>query len=87
MEVIWKFPIKVTDEVTLEVPEGAQILSIQVQKEVPCLWAKVNPENPKKRMKIRIYGTGHEYQEISGVFIGTFQMQGGSFVFHAFLEH
>jgi hypothetical protein len=86
LETIWKFPLSVTDQVTIQVPEGAQILSLQVQGGIPCLWAKVNPDNPKKPMKIGIYGTGHEHQEIPGIFIATFQMEGGTLVFHAFLQ-
>jgi hypothetical protein len=86
MEVIWKFPFNVNDEVILQVPKDAQLLSIQIQDGIPCLWAKVNPTMPKNPMKLGIYGTGHQHDAISGIFLATFQMQGGSLVFHAFLQ-
>ena len=42
MKTIWKFPVPVNDGNVLEMPEGAKILSVQVQGETPCLWALVD---------------------------------------------
>jgi len=33
-----------------------------------------------------IYGTGHKHEHVEGTYIGTFQLDGGSLVFHVFEE-
>ncbi len=82
---IWKFPIKTTDVQFLDIPRGAQILSVQVQAGQPCIWALVNPDADKSKRHIRIYGTGHRVDErYVGTFVGTYQQLGGSLVFHVF---
>ena len=83
---IWKFPIKTTDVQKVKMPQGAQILCVQVQHDTPCLWALVHgPNSRAKERLIRIFGTGHEVEFPGGlVYIGTYQMQGGALVFHVF---
>lgn len=84
--VIWKFPFEIEDEQTIELPDFLIPLSVQVQDSKPALWAIVNPESPKKKLKIHIYGTGHEVGELgSESHIGTIQKDG--FVWHVFLEN
>lgn len=65
-------------------PEGAQILSAQIQNGEVCLWALVDTEKPLKNKEIRIYGTGHpyEYTDQDAKYIGTVQLK--SFVWHIF---
>ena len=71
----------------LAMPKDAEILCIQLQNDVPCIWALVDPENENKNRKFRIYGTGHPI-EISynseHHYIGTFQMANGSLIWHCF---
>jgi len=81
---IWKFPIIITDAVAVKMPAGAQVLSVQVQKEVVCLWAIVNPDNPMEDRRFRIYGTGNPCFSPANRFVGTFQIYGGELVFHLF---
>ena len=80
---IYKYELKL-DELT-RMPEGARLLSVQVQGTVPCVWAEVNPSHLVVDRDIRIYGTGHplpdQIEEIA-VFLGTFQL--GPLVFHAY---
>lgn len=84
-KTIYKYPLEVTDLQELELPEGAEILTVQMQTGVPCLWALVDPTADKKCRLIRIAGTGHFLNdEIEHRYIGTFQMAGGQLVFHAF---
>lgn len=85
-KTIWKFEI--TPNVNyIMMPIGAEILSVQTQNENPCIWALVEPDNGKEERYFDVFGTGHEVYCDMGVdrkFIGTFQMQGGSLVFHLF---
>ena len=90
MTVIWKFPFAVdhSNEVTLEMPAGAQVLFAGYQGEMSpknfVCWAQVNPDAPKVLHQISIYGTGHEMEEatLGGRYLNTFFM--GPLVFHAF---
>ena len=85
---IYKYELEVTDEQIIKMPEGAKILCVQVQREIPCLWAIVDTEKkdkPEKR-KIVTRGTGHplSYGINHTEYIGTFQLLDGSFVGHVF---
>lgn len=93
-QAVWKFPVGVADEFDLEMPTGAQILSVQVQGDGNspadvCMWA-ICPTHPSAGVEVRkfcVYGTGHWHPNISELkFIGTFQLFGGSFVGHLFEE-
>lgn len=82
--VIWKWTLRVTDEQIVEIPEGAQILSVQMQGDMPQLWALCKEDKPKVPRRILIYGTGNPIVEYPGKYISTFQMHGGALVFHTF---
>jgi hypothetical protein len=84
MTTIWKYPLKVTDEQAVMMPRDARILTIQTQYDQPCLWAWVDNEKNLESRKIRIYGTGHPMAREAIEYIGTFQIHGGSLVFHVF---
>jgi len=87
MKTIWKFPLAIMDAQRIAMPEGAEILSVQVQHREPCLWAKVNPDAPPEMRYVRTYGTGHPIDESEAVsFIGTYQLNGGNLVFHVFAK-
>lgn len=82
---VYKYAIPIVDEFYLELPCGAQILSVQVQRNQPCIWALVNPQEHKKSRRLfRFAGTGHPISSANLLFIGTFQMDNGAFVFHLF---
>lgn len=81
---VWKFPIS-PDRPWIEMPKGAQLLSVATQRGYPCLWALVDPHAPKVKRKIETYGTGWDLPANPGKFVGTFlSPDGGSIVFHVF---
>lgn len=83
---IWKFIIN-TNKIIVEMPKDTEILTIQTQNETPCIWALVNPENEKELRHFEVYGTGHDIYYDMGInrkYINTFQLGGGSLVFHLF---
>ena len=84
---IWKFPLETEDEQIINVPVGAEFLSVQIQHGQPCIWAKVNPqENVIVRAKVAIVGTGHPAKHTDGMmFLGTYQLHDGNFVGHVFV--
>lgn len=83
---IWKFPLEITDEQNVMMPEGAVILSAQSQSDTLCLWAKVDAKAPLSRRTIRIFGTGHPVPDEPLIFIATAQMLNawGPLVWHIF---
>lgn len=87
MQAIWKFPIDPTTSEKFAMPAGANILCVQVQHGMPCVWALVPDIDAKPTVRtIRTYGTGHPHEAISGRYIGTYQLDGGALVFHVFEE-
>lgn len=81
---IWKYPLIIEDEQTLQMPRGAVILSAQVQHGSLFLWAMVDPTQPHDERDIEIIGTGMEFSEAPRNYIGTVQMAGGNLVWHIF---
>jgi hypothetical protein len=88
MNAIWKFPFEITDDFEIFMPKGAQLLSVAMQGDVPCIWAIVDPAAPKEMRKFHLSGTGHELDEqyTKALYVGSFQMKGGALVFHLFWE-
>lgn len=80
MKTIYKYPLQMLTE--LDLPVGAQILSVHVQNDTTCLWALVTPGAATEKRIFAIYGTGHEVSDMPKTFIGTLHY--GSFVFHVF---
>ena len=84
MMQIWKYEIA-PGENQLDIPESAKLLSAQVQHGVVQLWALVDPDLPTEKCRIVTLGTGHPIPDDQNLrFIDTFQLEGGSLVFHAF---
>lgn len=84
---IWKFELEVTDNQFISIPKNAEILSIQTQNNSPCIWAFVDPKEEKEERCFEMFGTGSEIHGDMGIyrkFIGTFQINEGSLVFHVF---
>lgn len=61
--VIWKFTLRVSDVVYVDMPRGSAILSIQLQGLDMCMWALVDPLQPEVERAIEVLGTGQELPE------------------------
>lgn len=83
-QVVYKFPLSVSSNGIVNMPKGATILSVQMQDEVPTLWALCVPSNPYEDRLFFIVGTGHIFEPASDArFIGTVQTRNG-LVWHIF---
>ena len=82
MKTIWKFTLK--PNCTLEMPIGAEILTVQEQYGHPQMWALVDRYADTELREFNIYGTGQDLPDSPGAHVGTFQLNGGAFVFHVF---
>jgi hypothetical protein len=83
MKTIWKYPIEIHEYFNIDMPKDAEVLSIQDQKGIICMWVLVNPHNQLERRGFRIYPTGQPV-EYNGDYIGTFQLSGGDIILHLF---
>ena len=82
---IWKWTLEVTDRQQLLIPEGAKLLTVQIQHGMPQLWALVDENAPIIHRTIAIYGTGNPLPDGDpGQYVGTYQIRGGALVFHVF---
>jgi len=87
MLTIFKYPVPIEDHFALELPKDAKILTVQIQRDTPQLWAMVDSETEKETRHFRLSGTGHplgdDYLRIIN-YVGTFQIESGALVFHLF---
>lgn len=82
MRQIWKYPITQFGEVTLSMPVGARLLTCQLQRGVPTLWALVDATpGPRENRTVQLFGTGHDIPRTAD-YIGTVQVS--TFVWHLF---
>lgn len=79
---IFKYPLKLTDEQSIEIPRNHKILSVQIQMGVLCLWAAVEPEGDTVFRTFLIVGTGCDMPEEG--YIAT--VQDGTLVWHIFSD-
>lgn len=86
MKTIYKYPLPIEDVVSIDMPVGAEVLTVQMQRGEPQLWALVPIDTwaPKERRLFRVAGTGHPIGSKVRRYIGTFQLLNGDLVFHVF---
>jgi hypothetical protein len=84
MITIYKYQFRIADKTIVVMPQGAKILSVQIQNGVPTIWAMVVTEMKTEERVLKCYGTGHEIDTfaIQGKHLATLQVNG--FVWHIF---
>lgn len=83
--VIYKYAVRPTDRQQLLMPEGARMLTVQLQRGEIMLWALVNESVNEEVRYVNIYGTGNPITSTCmGQYVGTVQQ--GCFVWHIFVE-
>lgn len=95
MITIYKYQLSIRDCGYLEIPKRAKILSCQTQynaeleREIICIWAIINTENPLERKYFYIFGTGQElkYEGYSNLkYLNTCKLHKDSLTLHIFEE-
>lgn len=86
MLTIHKFPLKPhVYQQTIEIPSRFQIVSLQLQDEIPCLWAMVETEYPLIVLWVHAYQTGETIpHRLEKAYVGTYQLDG--YVYHVFTQ-
>ena len=84
MERIYKYPLEWKAEQTIELPLLVA-LTVQMQNNIPCLWAVINEEAPAVKMTVYMVGTGQDmnFVEKNPSYLNTVQY--GGYVWHFFL--
>lgn len=80
MKLIYKYQIPFPDAV-IDMPIGAEILSVQEQHGIPTMWALINDEVGTIKRKFSFYGTGHPIHIDNFKFLATIQ-RGKGLVWH-----
>ena len=84
MATIWKYELE-PGLTELRMPEGAQVLTMQIQNGTPCLWVKVDPGAQQEDRVFKVYGTGHDIPDYPRLmYVATAQMGDGALVWHVF---
>ena len=90
---IWKYELKPTEMQTINMPKGARVLCVQAQRGSACIWAVVDQESDKEERTFITKCTNEDFPEWLNKrnvqlahpdYIGTFQLEAGSLVFHVF---
>jgi hypothetical protein len=84
---IYKFPLQLADQQTIDVPTGTRVLDVQMQNGAITVWALV-PQGPVRPHRIYLFGTGFDVPSSSLTtltHIGTVQTPSG-FVWHLFTD-
>jgi hypothetical protein len=81
MKTVNKYIIRIIDDQTFTIP-ACEILSVQMQRGLLCMWAKVDTLAPIEKIRIIIRGTGHPLP--SGALRHIATIQDDTIVWHVF---
>lgn len=86
IKVIYKYPLTHGSVQQIEMPYDAEVLCVQMNNGIPCLWALHSKEKGVAKLSFEMFGTGHPIPEGTRKYIGTFQVEelGAMYVFHVF---
>ncbi len=79
---IWKYPLEIGEDF-IQVPDGGQFLTIQIQGKDICAWFLVDP-NARNLVprKFILVGTGQPFDPFDMQYQAT--VQDGAYVWHVF---
>lgn len=80
--VVWKTELGPGQRL-YNMPKGAELLSVAIQRGVPTLWFRCDPDAPKESRNLLLIGTGQAFPG-NWRFVGTMLTEDQNFVFHVF---
>lgn len=82
---IYKYPIQLDSVTTLELPKGAEVLHVDIQRDQICLWAEVPIDCllPLRDRSFLVLGTGMDVP-VGATHVGSALLAGGSLVWHVY---
>ena len=86
-KTIWKYLLEPACYLTqIDMPEGAEVLCVQIQSGETFIWAIVELDKPLVSRTFITYGTGEPINIDTSAYIGTYQLLDGALVYHVFEE-
>lgn len=83
MRTIWKYPLQLTEQQTVTMTKGAEILHVGLDAdEIPCVWAEVESLNDPEPIYFFVVGTGNRIPLRARTHQGSFIQK--PFVWHVF---
>jgi hypothetical protein len=85
-QTIWKYNLQVTEEHILQIPEGSQILSLQLQGTQPVLWVLVDESRLPLKRRMYTYSVGKQLTPppAGQTYVGTYQLS-PTMAYHVFI--
>ena len=73
----------------IETHKDAEVLTVAIQNEAPCIWLKLDTEKPIVKRMIVTIGTGRDCsdsreEDICGNYLGTYALFEGDVIYHVF---
>jgi hypothetical protein len=84
VKVVWKFPLEAERRQTIQMPTGAKVLKVDMQRGVPTMWALCERTWENEDREFLLVGTGVELPVEAGEHVGSFLARDGEFVWHVF---
>jgi hypothetical protein len=86
MKTIYKYTLDKDHNTILTMPKGAVVLTVDIQNEEICIWAKVDTNVETEERHFKMYGTGHEVldNDTDLSYVGTVQLMSGQLIFHIY---
>jgi hypothetical protein len=73
MRTIYKYPLEITGEQKIQMPEGARLRHVGLDTtDTPCVWAEVETNNPTWPVTIYLSGTGRPLHNYARNYVGSF---------------
>ena len=84
MKTVFKYPVGVSDKISVFLPAGSKPLRFDWKDGMLCLWARVDRDStaPDKEYVFRMAGTGHDIEDEFSEYINTAFLD--ELVFHFF---
>lgn len=79
---IFKYELPVESFVTVSMPEGAKVLTVQPQRGAVTMWAEVDPKARRIDRRFQIVGTGHQFDSSGAHYLGS--VNTGVFMWHVY---
>ena len=83
-KVVYKYTFPINDKFTLRLPQSHQILKVEYQKGVPCMWVLLDRRDKLLNFDFLIAGTGHLIKDKFLYHTSTFMNEEQTLVWHLF---
>ena len=84
MKAVYKYTLTQAYHQRISMPGNARIIHVDVQHDMPCVWAEVELEVSPRDVELYIVQTGMPLPNGEIKYVGTFMLDGGYYVGHVY---